>query len=81
MPEETEDRSVSEKNAYEQGYKDGLQDSFEAMDCDEMYDLLPGDGQDDYIIGEFQKMQTEAARKRGIKKWKPVPAKAKGDAC
>lgn len=32
------------------------------MESDEIYDLLPGDGQDDFIVGTFTKLLKERAR-------------------
>jgi hypothetical protein len=49
------------------GYKTAMDDAYAVMDSDEIYDLLPGDGQDDYIIACFHRMITEKAWERGIR--------------
>lgn len=50
------------------GIEEGCKLAEEVMDSEEMYDILPGNGQDDYIIAQFSKMLK--ARLRQLKEQK-----------
>lgn len=39
----------------------------EVLDSDELYDLLPGDGEDDYIISQLRRMFKEKLEQLEVK--------------
>jgi hypothetical protein len=54
-------------SADELTFEDGIALALEVMDSDDMYDILPGDGQDDYIVDQFGRMLKERAKKERAK--------------